>query len=296
MPEREKAPHKIESAPVVNLDRVCIAASASDRKAFLKQPRHRVWRSHFLRSSAYQRLLETESTDTGAFTIFYDMPRVPWVPEARVVLRAGDLQGLAPTDLLGAFELLVNGRLTMVELALDFTDQADLNIGFIAKHLVVGKSRWAGRQPGILWFGARRSSKFVRAYSKPSLHVFRVELEFHPAWLRRHRIYDCFDFHRIPNLVARRHILFCALDWDSVKRRIRKTVPNPRRALEILTWQQHDLHATLRFLRRELRLTNTHRFLLPLELNDSVASALKSWADQWPKRPFGFQRSGEIAQ
>lgn len=289
MARQEKASISNHLAPQMTFDRTCICAGAGDRKAFRDQPEHRVVRSQFLRSSAYGRLLETQNTHNGVTTLFYDKPRVLWVPKTRLVLRAGDAQGLSPSDLLGAFELVDKGRFSMFELAFDFPEQAGLTTGFVMGNARFGKSRWAARKPGIVWFGTRRSAKFVRVYAKPKAHVFRIELQFNAAWLRRHKIRDCFDIRRIPGLVMRRHIFFCQLDWAAVIRNIRRSVPNARLALRNLEWERHDLHATLRFLRRELRFTNTHRFLVPLELNDLAERALKLWAAQWPKRPFGLR-------
>ena len=280
------------SIPDVKLDRLVLCASASARKAFRDQPGHRVIRSHLLRSGsgAYQRVLETEDLRTGARMRYYDLPRVLWVPKVKVVLIAGDLQGLTPSDLLSASELLENPRVSLLELALDFPEQAALTTGFVLEHIVFGKSRWTARKVGIVWFGTRRSWKFIRAYKKHKLGVFRVELEFHSSWLRHHGVRDLFDFARIPDLVIRRHLFFCELDWSAVIRNIRRSVPNAGIALRNLKWQKHGLHATLRYLRRELRFTNTHRYLLPLELNNVVARALNRWAAQWPERPFTLQR------
>jgi hypothetical protein len=278
-------------APQVNLDRVCICAGDSERTAFRHQPMRRVLRSHFLRSGFYGRILETQDGRTGARTLFYDQPRVSWVSKTKVVLRAGDAHGLGPADLLGALELLNESRLSLFELAFDFPEQVRLNTGFVMEHVLFGKSRWTRRKPGIVWFGARRSAKYVRAYLKPELNVFRIELEFHAAWLRRHKIYNCFDFRRIPELVLPRHLFFCELNWDAVTRRIRESVPNARLAITNLTWEEDDIHATLRFLRNELHFTNTHRFLIPLPMfNDPATRALEVWAGQWPNHPFKLSK------
>jgi len=292
MKKHLKALDGTQFAPNVNLDRVCISAAASDRKAFRDQPGHKVHRSHFLRSGAYSRLLETEDTDTGVTTLVYDKRRVPWVPETKVTIRAGDSRGLQSSDLLGAFELLNDGYVSLLELAFDFPEQAGLNIGFAMAHVLFGKSRWTARKANTVWFGTRRSTKFIRAYQKIKLGIFRIELEFHASWLRHHGIRDCFDFFKIPDLVLRRHIFFVRLDWRAVVNKIRQSVPNSRLALRNLEWERHVLHATLRYLRRELRLTNTHRFLLPNELNDVAARALKLWAAEWPTRPFRLRRTG----
>jgi hypothetical protein len=290
MARQEKASIINYPAPQMTFDRVCIYATEADRTAFRDQPGYRVIRSHFLRFGAYRRVLETENVGTGARTLFYDLPRVSWVPKFRIVLLAGDVQGLGPSDLLSALELLGKSRVSLLELAFDFPLQAGLNTAFVMEHVVFGKSRWTARKVGIVWFGTRRSSKFVRSYGKAKKGVFRIELEFHAGWLRQHGIRDCFDFDRIPGLVMRRHIFFCQLDWAAVIRNVRRSVPNARLALRNLEWERHDLHATLRFLRRELRFTNTHRFLVPLELNDLAERALKLWAAQWPKRPFGLHK------
>ncbi|HKD64571.1 MAG TPA: hypothetical protein VKB40_11095 [Candidatus Acidoferrales bacterium] len=240
MKKHSKALDSTQFASNVDLDRVCISAAASDRKAFRDKPGHKVRCSHFLRSGAYSRLLETEDTDTGATTLVYDNRRVPWVPETKVTIRAGDSQGLQPADLLGAFELLNDGYLSLLEVAFDFDERVKLNTGFVLGHVLFAKSRWSAPKPCIVWFGARRSSKFVRAYQKPELGVFRVELEFHASWLRHHGIRDCFDFLKIPNLVLRRHIFFCQLDWAAVIRKIRCSVPNARLALRNLEWQRDN--------------------------------------------------------
>jgi hypothetical protein len=274
----------------VVLDLVCIRADSVERRAFVHQPGHRVDRGHLLKKGAYGQVLVTTDIETGATTLYYDRPRAPWFSPTKVTLVASDTHALAPRDLLTAFELLPNARLSRIELAFDFPEQAGLNTGFVMEHVVFGKSRWVARKPGIVWFGTRRSSKFVRAYLKPEMHVFRIELEFHAAWLQRHKIYDCFDFRRIPELVLPRHMFFCNLNWDAVTRRIRESVPHARLALRNLAWEEDDLHATLRFLRGELHFTNTHRFLVPLALNDLATRALEVWAGQWPKRPFRLSK------
>lgn len=274
----------------VILDRVCIRADSCDRRAFVQQPGHRVERGHRLRKGPYGQVLETTDIKTGVTTLFYDRLRAPWFSPTQVVMIASDKHALAPGDLLAAFELLPNARLSRIELAIDFPEQVGLNVGFVMGHVLFGKSRFANRRPGYVSFGTWRSSKFVRAYRKSELRVFRIELQFNAAWFRRVGIRDCFDFWRIPELVLRRHILFCKLDWDALRHYIKKTLPNADRALELLEWQPDDLHATLRFLRGELRLANTHRFLIPLALNHEVARALKHWADEWPTHVFSLDK------
>jgi hypothetical protein len=46
-----------------------------------------------------------------------------------------------------------------------------------------------------------------------------------------------------------------------------------------------DVWATLNYLRQELAMKNTRRFLDPLDTNDLVLDALKKWAAMWPAAP-----------
>ena len=286
MRQQHTAPDGIESVPAVVLDRLGLSAQNANRDDFVRQPGYTVVRSHFLRSGAYERVLETRHMTSGATTLFYDRPRASYFPAIRVLLRAGDKVGLLPADVLGAYEKLENCRISLLELALDFPAPSGVTMGFLLGHTTFGKSRWFGRMAGLNWFGERRSSKLVRVYLRPEKRVLRVEFEFHCGWLRRNGIHDCYDFWKLPQLIVPRHISFCELDWEGVTRYIRRHVPNPALALRNLSWQKNDLNATLRFLRQTLGIRNTHRFLKPLALNEVVFRALKRWAAEWPRRPF----------
>ena len=270
----------------VILDRVRICADKSDRRAFREMPGWKRVRGHFLNDEAYGRVLELQHLGTGARCRYYDMPCAPWLSATAVVLIASDRAGLSARDLLTVFELLPEARLSMVEAAIDFPKEVGVNVEWVMSHAWFGKSQLSCRRADYVRFGTHRSARLIRAYRKTRLGVFRVELQLNSGWLLRHGIHDCFDLHRIPALLMRRHFLFCTLNWDALRRRIRRSVPNARRALELLEWERHNLYATLRFARRELRLANTHRYLVPLALNQVVARALNRWAAQYPKRPF----------
>ncbi len=270
------------------LDRLIFYATEFQKAAFLALPGYRCSRSHFLRSSAYRRLIELQSENSGAKIQIYYGRRVPWVAPCKIVLIADDPTGLQPSQVFAALELLTQAKLSMVELACDFNGSSGVDVAFVQRHVLFGKSRFLARKPGIMWFGSRRSSKLVRTYWKPEICAFRIELELHSRWLRNHGIGNVFDFNLLPTLLARHHLFFCRLEWGAVFKRIRRSSRTWRFALRNLEWQRNDLLATLNFLRREVCLTNTHRLLVPLETNEVVLRALKKWARRWPPRPFGL--------
>jgi len=279
-------PHRARRKCEVRLDRVGINAGATDRQSIRSLPGFRCVRSHFLRTGAYQRVLELNNAETGTTILFYDRAMVPWVAKAKFMLIANDKTGLQPAELLAIFELVPDSRLFLVELAFDFDRKLGVTLAFVLAHALFGKSRFRARKPGILWFGTRRSAKLVRAYWKPQIAAFRVELELHSSWLRTHAIRDLFDFSLLPSLIVPRHILFCRVNWDKVSSRLLRVHPNHSLAVRNLFWQRFELHATLSFIRDELAFPNARRFLIPLATNRIVANALNVWAQKWPKHAF----------
>lgn len=207
------------------------------------------------------------------------------------MLVADDATGLRQADVLPLLELLPDVALVLVEIAIDFPQELALGVSFVMAHMLFGKSRYAGRKLGIVWFGTRRSAKFVRAYWKVSIRCLRIELELHSVWLRRHKIADIFDFAKLPGFIVSRHIRVSRLNWPAIHSAISRSGANRSLALRNLRWQARDLYATLRFLRREIGLRNTHRFLIPLKTNRTILEALNAWARQWHRRPFRLRGS-----
>ena len=127
-------------------------------------------------------------------------------------------------------------------------------------------------------------SKAIRKKSE----VFRVELEARSRFLKLYEIKDPYDFGKLVQILPQRHIYFVRFDEKKLIARLRGMRFSARRVAEILDdvrLLDGDVWATLNYLRQELALKNTRRFLDPLDTNDLVLDALREWATMWPVAP-----------
>ena len=90
---------------------------------------------------------------------------------------------------------------------------------------------------GVLYYGGRKSDKFVRCYKKGALTVFRVEVELHSKLLRDHSVSELDDFRLLPDVVYPKHLLFVEIDWGRLEQYLDQTVwyaglSNTRRGTE----------------------------------------------------------------
>jgi hypothetical protein len=118
--------------------------------------------------------------------------------------------------------------------------------------------------------------------------VLRVELEMRSRFLRLYEIKGPFDFGKLVEILPGRHIHFVRFDERKLVERLRSMGLSPRKASEILDdvrLLEGDVFATLNYLRQEVGLKNTRRFLEPLDTNDVVVDALAKWAAMWPVAP-----------
>jgi len=129
-----------------------------------------------------------------------------------------------------------------------------------------------------LYYGSRKSDKFVRCYKKREVGAYRVELELHSGLLRRHHIADLHDLVRLPELVCPKHFQFVDPDWNRLKQYLARKLGGKsesvlagarRRKMSILRLQ--------RYLRRK-GIVNTHRFLVQRTINNDIRRALDRWA------------------
>ena len=120
------------------------------------------------------------------------------------------------------------------------------------------------------------------ATKRRSAEVYRVEVEFHTAWLKSHRIASARDLARLPNLIPRKELRFVRISLKALELALRRhRLPvdaNLKRAKEL----PEGLHRELLRL-RALGLKNTHRLLIGLKTNERVEKALKDWAAEWAR-------------
>jgi hypothetical protein len=121
-----------------------------------------------------------------------------------------------------------------------------------------------------------------------SSRVLRVELELRPRFLRHYEIKDPYDFGKLVGILPQRYIYFVRFNEKKLVARLRAMRFRARPIWEILDdvrLLEGDVWATLNYLRQELAMKNTRRFLDPLDTNDLVLDALKKWAAMWPAAP-----------
>jgi hypothetical protein len=129
---------------------------------------------------------------------------------------------------------------------------------------------------GLRW-GNRKSDKLVRAYEKPEVGAYRIELEFHPRLLRREQILTLDDLDDLADLICPQHFQFVEVDWQRLQRQLKKLGSLGKYVLAGAQKRANSLSRVRRFLRRK-GIVNFHRFLVPLPINSEVNRALGKWA------------------
>lgn len=142
-----------------------------------------------------------------------------------------------------------------------------------------------GKKPSrVLYFGSRKSDKFVRCYQKEGLQVFRVELELHSRLLRRHSVSTLDDLRSLPGVVYPKHLQFVEFDWERLERYLTKRFgAQASRILAGARKGEASLQKVRRYLTRQ-GVVNVHRFLVPLAINKEIVHALNRWARTFRRR------------
>jgi hypothetical protein len=169
---------------------------------------------------------------------------------------ADDKTGLLPSEVFPILAAAPTAKLTMAELAFDFSPLSIVTRDFVRRHGVFGKS-WRDRDtqnPAGDWWGAKNGGKRVKSYSKDEVCAHRVELEMHSRFLKHYGIESIQDFTRLVRLLPRRHILFARLSRQRLIKRLgRSDVKGPmtKEIPQKVAAMQGDLSATLSYLRRD---------------------------------------------
>ncbi|MGA7567077.1 MAG: hypothetical protein WBW53_13570 [Terriglobales bacterium] len=234
----------------------------------------------------YDRLRTFESTTNSAKLSLQHKPVLPWLLPWRFTLIADDNDGLTPEQVRNVVLLCSSHKLTLVEIAFDFSPKGIVDHRLVLRHAKFGKSRLQQNRSADTYFryGTRLSTKMVRVYRKEKLNCFRVELEIHSALLRKYQITSAFELGRLAGELVPAHIQFVGYRWEGVRRYLaqrfgkRKGVDILRRARELA---DTSLRGAARLL-SEFAVPNAHRFQSPLRLNLRLQGALKLWAEKFP--------------
>jgi hypothetical protein len=268
---------------IVKLDRIQIVADTRRTSGLPHIDDFRTVRDTFVHQQTtartYLRCRQLVNDKSGTRVYWQYAPQHAWLRKWKVTFIADDRRGLMPQDLQPVLKYCPGYCLVLIEVAFDFSPSTGVDAAFIKRHALFGKSRpRPDRGDGVLRYGSRHSDALVRAYSKPAVKSFRVEVELHSGLLRSKQICKLKDIPRSPQLIVPNHFRMVAIHWQSVRRylvrRFRKAgVPALYRAKA----EAASIHAALGYLRSK-QANNVHRFLQALGENHLVREAAKTWA------------------
>lgn len=268
------------SKVLVRLDRIQLCCRAPQGRKPPALEGFKVTADSFVRSQTtvktYARVRRYKSTRNDTKLFWQYQPLAAWLKPWKITIVADDKTGLAYEDIENVLRHCRFYRFLVIEVAIDFSPFTRVNAEFVRRHVLFGKSRRAHRDNDqVLYWGARKSDKFVRCYYKETLDCFRVEVELHSKLLKREGITTLNEFDGLPDAIYPGHFHFVKVDWRRLKQHLR--LRRDGRALFTgAKLRASSLSRLRRYLRRH-RIPNLHRFLVPLGLNERVDRALTKW-------------------
>lgn len=274
---------------VVRLDAVKIAADEFRKDAFEQLAGYRRAYDYRLPGGderMYDRVCQFVN-DESRVKIGVSYNRVhSFMPACIALMTPNDQAGMRRLELEEVLEILPNFRFLKLEIAHDFCADSVVNKSFARKSLMIGKSQRSKDPefPDRIQFGSRKSPVFARCYWKKSINAYRIEIEYHREWLKKHGIKTTKDFLKLPDLTARRHIAFYKIDSLKLSAALDRLGISIASTLKKIIAREDDLHAALRYLHRDVGLANTLRILTPLATNGRVERGLQRWAREWKRQ------------
>jgi hypothetical protein len=265
----------------VRIDRVQVASWAGEGWKAPRLKGFKVKRDSFVRSqtsiNTYERVREYHSKKNDAKVYWQYWPRQGWLARWKITLVADDHAGLRFQELDAVLRHCKYWRFLLIEVAIDFSPSTGVNKKFVRRHAVFGKSQRATRKKGwgVLYWGSRKSEKFVRCYKKRQLKSYRVEVELHSPLLRGHQINRLDDFDYVAEVIYPQHFRFVDVNWDRLKRHLNGK--HHGRALVAGAKKRAPSLSRLRYYLRRKGITNFHRFLTPLAINRKIDRAFDRW-------------------
>lgn len=234
-------------------------------------------------STRYRRVRDMENATTGTSLRIEYQPKWPWLSAIKLTITPGNGRYLEREELDIIFSAFLDVRLLQVELAFDFLCGSGVDRVFVLAHAVFGKCKPAPTNShGTVYFGKRRSGRFVRCYVKPELDAYRVELQFQSSWLRAHKILNPQELCQLTGELCRTCFCFARFDWKQLDLYLKKhSESDAKKVLRQVRRRRHALHRAVKYLRNVTGVRNTHRFLRPLAMNQMVLLGLKAWSRRW---------------
>jgi hypothetical protein len=288
---------------VARLDRIAVSGTAYSGSCVKRIRGFRVVSDFRPRAQGklrtYDRLMKFESLRNRATIAEQYKPKRRWLSDCRFLMTADDKTGIMPDELNALLEPTLSHRISMVELALDFSTSLGVDETFVRRHGLFGKSRRRKMEyAGLLRFGSRASTKLVRCYFKTVVAAYRVEIQANSGLLRRYKIKSADELPRLAPLLHPAHIRFAALAKGPLKKHLIRKFGSDG----ILVYDEAKRRATcslrlaLRYL-ASVRITNPSRFLTPLPINDEIRLAIKRWSRKFsrPKSGVAKQKGSQAA-
>jgi hypothetical protein len=196
----------------------------------------------------------------------------------KLTLVPADSTGMLPAELWCIEQQFKRLRPLNLEIPIEFAPETGVDSAFVEQHGRFGRTKV---QRGHR--GSRRGDILIRAYDKPQTGSFRIEVELHSSWLRRHGIRRISDFPRLRALLVPKHFKFVEVDWNKLTKSIRHARENAEEIIRQCRLREASLDRLTAYLRNELGLVNTHRWFRRLPINEEIEKALLAWAQKWVK-------------
>jgi hypothetical protein len=230
----------------------------------------------------YAEVSRLTKPETGTQIEISLCPRFGYLKQALLHLIANDATGLSHSETNQVLECGDFLHMNLVELALDFASGSGIDLAFVRRHLIAGKSQIHRlcSHPPMTYYGSKRSPKHLRCYQKERLNAFRVEFELRREWLRKRKIFHPDDLPRLPVLLDHSHFRFVRINWGAVRRRLDGMPRWSDLVFEMAEKMGSELHSVLAWL-RAWGVTNVQEFLLPLNETQIATRAIRLWAKHW---------------
>jgi hypothetical protein len=228
----------------------------------------------------YARAAEYVNDGSGLRVFLQHAPLLPTLWPLKVTLIPNDQRLLVSEDTEHILEQFSRYKTSLVEFVLDFLPESGVDLAFVKAHAQFGKSRpiESRLHTRSIVYGSRNGEKFVRCYSKKNIGAFRIEVEFHSGWLRRHRIAVLEDVRKLPSLVYPQHVRFVKIDWIGLEKYAARRGRPHSRSIQHAKTGFESVHQAMRFLRTGAHVLNVHRFVQLLHVGKEIQEALKKWS------------------
>ena len=289
--ERERIVEQGCYGPLVatsKFDRVVVTTKHLNVDSLRGQQGYRFGKLRHLRKDSSYKWAQPISCEGSIQEITIEYGRRAWGPNYRIIIVPVH-GGLHPGDFQTILDLLLDFKLSLVEVAWDFPGNSLMDVAYARKFMLCGKT-WLkpGTNPYHMKCGGPKCAKTARVYVNFEWSIVRVELQLQPRFLRQHHINSISDFQRLVEILLPHHLYFSQLDQAKLVAQLQRRGFSDQRMQNVLDMTEdlgNSLWAALRYLRKK-GLTNVQRLCTPLDgTNRVIRKALVKLLATWPKGP-----------